>query len=110
MAGRRGQPDRIPQTVRHDRGHLETVPWAERREVTDLNRSLIAAAREIAAKIAAQLDADMTAPAVTLTREEAVLAQGRSEERRVGEECVSTCRSGWAPLQKKKKQRRKKWK
>src|SRR3546814_16571248 len=22
---------------------------------------------------------------------------GRSEERRVGKECVSTCRSGWAP-------------
>src|SRR3546814_10923496 len=22
----------------------------------------------------------------------------RSEERRVGEECVSTCRSGWSPL------------
>src|SRR3546814_18122952 len=23
---------------------------------------------------------------------------GRSEERRVGKECVSTCRSGWAPV------------
>lgn len=44
-----------------------------------LNRPLIAAAREIAAKIAAQLDADMTAPTVTLTREEAVLAQGLLE-------------------------------
>lgn len=44
-----------------------------------LNQALIAAAREIAAKIAAQLDADMTAPTVTLTREEAVLAQGLLE-------------------------------
>src|SRR3546814_10344535 len=25
------------------------------------------------------------------------LAQGRSEERRVGKECVSTCRSQWSP-------------
>src|SRR3546814_14276603 len=25
------------------------------------------------------------------------LSGGRSEERRVGKECVSTCRSGWAP-------------
>src|SRR3546814_16327988 len=24
--------------------------------------------------------------------------QGRSEERRVGKECVSTCRNGWAPV------------
>src|SRR3546814_13048597 len=28
----------------------------------------------------------------------------RSEERRVGEECVSTCRSRWAPYPSKKKQ------
>src|SRR3546814_17816733 len=27
----------------------------------------------------------------------------RSEERRVGKECVSTCRSGWSPDNKKKK-------
>src|SRR3546814_20342925 len=27
----------------------------------------------------------------------------RSEERRVGKECVSTCRSGWSPYHKKKK-------
>src|SRR3546814_18476866 len=27
----------------------------------------------------------------------------RSEERRVGKECVSTCRSGWSPSHKKKK-------
>src|SRR3546814_15272589 len=28
----------------------------------------------------------------------------RSEERRVGKECVSTCRSRWAPYHKKKKE------
>lgn len=44
-----------------------------------LNQALITAAREIAAKIAAQLDADIAAPNVTLTREEAVLAQGLLE-------------------------------
>src|SRR3546814_2676838 len=27
----------------------------------------------------------------------AVLIRGRSEERRVGKECVSTCRSRWSP-------------
>src|SRR3546814_11285360 len=29
--------------------------------------------------------------------------RGRSEERRVGKECVSTCRSRWAPCHEKKK-------
>src|SRR3546814_11047815 len=29
--------------------------------------------------------------------------QGRSEERRVGKECVSTCRSRWSPYHYKKK-------
>src|SRR3546814_1649752 len=28
---------------------------------------------------------------------QAAAAQGRSEERRVGKECVSTCRSRWSP-------------
>src|SRR3546814_17228689 len=31
----------------------------------------------------------------------------RSEERRVGKECVSTCRSRWSPYHKKKKENRK---
>src|SRR3546814_19504276 len=30
------------------------------------------------------------------------LAQSRSEERRVGKECVSTCRSRWSPYHQKK--------
>src|SRR3546814_4531751 len=30
--------------------------------------------------------------------------QDRSEERRVGKECVSTCRSRWSPYHSKKKQ------
>src|SRR3546814_18007796 len=30
-------------------------------------------------------------------------AAGRSEERRVGKECVSTCKSRWSPENKKKK-------
>src|SRR3546814_20338488 len=32
-----------------------------------------------------------------------LLAFNRSEERRVGKECVSPCRSRWAPYHKKKK-------
>src|SRR3546814_13423014 len=31
------------------------------------------------------------------------LGRKRSEERRVGKECVSTCRSGWSPIHYKKK-------
>src|SRR3546814_15423661 len=32
-----------------------------------------------------------------------VSSHGRSEERRVGKECVSTCRSRWSPYHEKKK-------
>src|SRR3546814_18968057 len=31
------------------------------------------------------------------------IQMGRSEERRVGKECVSTCRSRWSPYHSKKK-------
>src|SRR3546814_13957317 len=34
------------------------------------------------------------------------LVSERSEERRVGKECVSTCRSRWSPDHKKKKNKR----
>src|SRR3546814_20008795 len=34
-----------------------------------------------------------------------MLNPGRSEERRVGKECVSTCRSRWSPYPSKKKKK-----
>src|SRR3546814_14039938 len=40
-------------------------------------------------------DAPSTAPRTVVP--EGVVRDGRSEERRVGNECVSTCRSRWAP-------------
>src|SRR3546814_11073581 len=38
-----------------------------------------------------------------LGRDEFALLLDRSEERRVGQECVSTCRSRWSPVHEKKK-------
>src|SRR3546814_15828742 len=40
-------------------------------------------------------------------RGEKQMAFNRSEERRVGKECVSTCRSRWSPYHYKKKQNKK---
>src|SRR3546814_14886411 len=37
-------------------------------------------------------------------KSDAATCEGRSEERRVGKECVSTCRSRWSPYHSKKKQ------
>src|SRR3546814_13455437 len=37
------------------------------------------------------------------SRNSAWHSHARSEERRVGKECVSTCRSRWSPYHKKKK-------
>src|SRR3546814_20000046 len=39
---------------------------------------------------------------VTDVRRLDFVLDGRSEERRVGKECVSTCRSRWSPYHKKK--------
>src|SRR3546814_18379411 len=39
---------------------------------------------------------------IALKNEDPVISSARSEERRVGKECVSTCRSRWSPYPKKK--------
>src|SRR3546814_12621176 len=48
--------------------------------------------------------ADLAASSVISMRSTVVLPEpdGRSEERRVGKECVSTCRSRWSPYTYKK--------
>src|SRR3546814_11339175 len=45
----------------------------------------------------------ITRPAAAISHFNAVRDAARSEERRVGKECVSTCRSRWSPYHKKKK-------
>src|SRR3546814_17631131 len=40
---------------------------------------------------------------LSVGRGRGVLYEERSEERRVGKECVSTCRSRWSPAHSKKK-------
>src|SRR3546814_17763913 len=56
----------------------------------------------LSAGIAAALRKDATVRAVRPVSS-AALAEQRSEERRVGKECVRTCSSRWTPLPKKKK-------
>src|SRR3546814_4088255 len=46
-----------------------------------------------------------TAQAFVVAEQLAHVLGHRSEERRVGKECVSTCRSRWSPYHEKKKQR-----
>src|SRR3546814_18945059 len=46
---------------------------------------------------------DIFGPEFDKNRLELKTLQDRSEERRVGKECVSTCRSRWAPYNYKKK-------
>src|SRR3546814_2600372 len=57
------------------------------REVLDLESA--AAARELVGELSARLD--------TEARALQIVEVARSEERRVGKECVSTCRSRWSP-------------
>src|SRR3546814_12709745 len=70
--------------------NLTAAPEAIADEVV---RRLVQAASE-------QMSDDLNTPTcLTFVEEIAELKRGsaRSEERRVGKECVSTCRSGWAP-------------
>src|SRR3546814_20493536 len=59
------------------------------------------AVRDYAARTG--LDWSQLAAAQTARERGLIAEQGRSEERRVGKECVSTCRSRWSPYHYKKK-------
>src|SRR3546814_16828083 len=68
---------------------------------------------EAAARTAWATDKGMTIAmgVVTALREARILLPSiRSEERRVGKECVSTCRSRWSPYPSKKKTTHKEYK
>src|SRR3546814_19793022 len=54
----------------------------------------------VAWQVDRELRGDRLKKIVELPRQ--VLVVGRSEERRVGQECVSTCRSRWSPCTYKK--------
>src|SRR3546814_15593476 len=74
----------------------EAVPWAGLRPATPTGKPLIGASR-VADNL--WLNIGQGALGFTLACGSAALltAQMRSEERRVGKECVSTCRSRWSP-------------
>src|SRR3546814_11547621 len=79
-----------------DRLHCELLRLCLAAGISD-NRAVIEDApthSQIAARIGTHREA-VTRELQQLTRK-AIVAQ-RSEERRVGKECVSTCRSRWSP-------------
>src|SRR3546814_18884615 len=59
--------------------------------------------KKAAEEIAAHVDRPNAAFDIDRATQVTVLMQIRSEERRVGKECVSTCRSRWSPNHSKKK-------
>src|SRR3546814_13720894 len=61
--------------------------------------------RQRTAKLVRQSAEDGPVLASVARREYGLVATLRSEERRVGKECVSTCRSRWSPYNKKKKRK-----
>src|SRR3546814_14533253 len=67
----------------------EVVGVTSRRHLVDLDPALADAALQIRV---GQADGDAQPQ-----RQGALRGQARSEERRVGKECVSTCRSRWSP-------------
>src|SRR3546814_14733279 len=53
--------------------------------------------KEICALVAGPVSAEVVAVDHATMMKEAEILRKRSEERRVGKECVSTCRSRWSP-------------
>src|SRR3546814_14574201 len=77
----------------------------DRQQVSRTKENSVMRAEKWACILAASLSlaACQTAiPPVEVTRFHIGDQTGRSEERRVGKECVSTCRSRWSPYHKKK--------
>src|SRR3546814_12304135 len=69
----------------------------------DAVRDLVATTRALAEQLNAEVfDANRQ---VFTAEAQRVLMAERSEERRVGKECVSTCRSRWSPYHSKKNTR-----
>src|SRR3546814_18553423 len=71
--------------------------------LTDINaaslETVAAEARELGAQVHLQRAFDIADfAAVQAFARDIHQAHGRSEERRVGKECVSTCRSRWSPF------------
>src|SRR3546814_17858581 len=74
-----------------------------------LQGKTIAPVQEMCGKLKAALDARHSSDTLILARTDSLAVEGfdaamdraeaylRSEERRVGKECVSTCRSRWSP-------------
>src|SRR3546814_7599055 len=84
---------------RHTRCALVTgvqtcaLPILDRQQTTDLrcNRGAFAACSLV------DVGVDEHSPFETIKEQEDIADISRSEERRVGKECVSTCRSRWSP-------------
>src|SRR3546814_6151335 len=74
---------------------LRISDWSSDVCSSDLNRRAVSAARSVRR-------AQMRASAIGRTSVSAS-SWSRSEERRVGKECVSTCRSRWSTYHKKNK-------
>src|SRR3546814_12401371 len=68
--------------------------WDDQERAKEVNAELAAATDDLGAFDALAGRIEDAETLAEMAREEGA---ERSEERRVGEECVSTCRSGWSP-------------
>src|SRR3546814_11565004 len=69
-----------------------------------LDKSVALTARRAEVGLTTKLDTARVAALRDQRRADIPAIAARSEERRVGKECVSTCRSRWSPYHSKKKQ------
>src|SRR3546814_17679301 len=80
---------------------LVFVPWTTQH--SSLTKRLL---KKNAAEFSSLQNAPRSNPSKNVSNSNRTESEtGRSEERRVGKECVSTCRSRWSPYHSKKKKK-----
>src|SRR3546814_11917399 len=89
----------VTRPARHGMDGIRGLPRCSNYRTAPLSRSSTPAVRAVARSVpaAAGTNADTGAGNDDGRTVAAVGARIRSEERRVGKECVSTCRSRWSP-------------
>src|SRR3546814_12223535 len=90
-----------PQGHPHPAFHLSRYSKAQKRRVRLFGKPAIRSARNAIGKTIAQPDRQKKRAPFPVPS--SITGGVRSEERSVGQECVSTCRSRWQPYHNKKK-------
>src|SRR3546814_14585730 len=92
----------LHQALGHGETLVDDLPWPVH-DPAALQRDSVTLAVQVHGKLRGQIVVAVDAPRVQVERQAMSEESVRSEERRVGKECVRPCTSRWWPYDKQKK-------